>query len=436
MKKSWGVHMRPEKLRLAALVAALLVPFGLLHAFVLAEICIGIADVLFLAHSALARDWRWTKPLWLRVALLWWVWLLLCSTPLPLPGFGVAGWGHGFIQALVVIRLILFTAALQSWLLTTQAARRAAWVILALCCVWIGLESWQQYLTGTNIFGNKRWGDGSLTGPFWKPRAGALYAHLLFIALLPPLAALLAKPGWRGRAGGLALAVLGVATSVLIGQRMGVALTGLGLFVTAAFMPRLRLPAIICVAVAAAVLVATPIISPATHSKLVGETQQNFHHFSQSPYGEIYTRATVMGLQSPWHGWGYNGYRADCALPRFDGGLPALGIPPTSLQLLACIQHPQNFYVQAFVDSGFPGLILFIALVLVWTWDLLRGLFRTPDPLRVGLFIAVLNFTWPIASTDQFPVMYMLGWLFFFLGFGLACADIAPKSSVTDPANV
>jgi hypothetical protein len=419
-------------MRQVALVAALLVPFGLLHAFVLAEICIGLVGVLFLARSALTGDWGWTKHLWLRVALVWWVWLVLCSTPLPLPGFGVAGWHQGFAQAFVIIRLILFTAALQSWLLTTTGARRAAWVMLALSCVWIGLESWQQYLTGKNIFGDPRWGDGSLTGPFWKPRAGALYSHLLFIAMLPAAAALLARPGWRGRAGGLALALLGVVTSVLIGQRMGVALTGLGLFVTAICMPRLRLPAVACAAVAVAVLVATPIISPATHSKLVGETQHNFHHFSQSPYGEIYTRSTVMGLQSPWHGWGYNGYRVDCPLPRFDGGLPALGIPPTSLQLLACIQHPQNFYVQAFVDSGFPGLILFIALVLVWTRDLGRGLLRIPDPLRVGLFIGVLNYTWPIASTDEFPTMYMLGWMFFFLGFGLACANIATTKESKD----
>ncbi len=45
--------MRPDMLRRIALAAALLVPLGLLHAFVLAEICIGIVDVLFLAmHGA------------------------------------------------------------------------------------------------------------------------------------------------------------------------------------------------------------------------------------------------------------------------------------------------------------------------------------------------------------------------------------------------
>ena len=48
---------------------------------------------------------------WVALALLWWGWLLVCSTPLPLAGFGVAGWDKGFVQALVVIRLLVFAAA-------------------------------------------------------------------------------------------------------------------------------------------------------------------------------------------------------------------------------------------------------------------------------------------------------------------------------------
>ncbi len=424
--------MLDKRLRQIALFATLLVPLGLLHAFVMAEICVAITDILFLVHSARTGGFAWVKRPWFIVALLWWGWLMICSLPLPWPGFGVAGWLLGFAQAVVVIRLLLFTAALQNWLLTSARARRVAWIVLALSAAWIGLESWQQYLTGTNIFGDPRWVDGSLTGPFWKPRAGPLYAHLLFVALLPVVAALFARPGWRGRVAGLALVVLGAATAVLIGQRMGVALTGMGLVVAAFFMPRLRLPAILAVVVGVAVLLATPVISPATHGKLVGETTHNFDHFSKSPYGEIFTRATVMGLQSPWHGWGYNGYRVDCHLPRFDPGLPWLGIGPTSLQKAACILQPQNFYIQSFADAGFPGLILFTALMLIWTFQPLRGLLRRPDPLRVGLFIAVLNFTWPIASTDEFPTMYMLGWFFFVLGFALACTDIAVKSPETD----
>jgi hypothetical protein len=408
-----GKYARP-----LALFATMLVPLGLLHAFVLAEICIALTDVLFIVEMARTKNIAWAKQPWFIASMLWWAWLVFCSNPF----FRTDGWAMSLGEALVILRLILFTVALQTWVLTTPNARRAAWLMLALSCLWIGLESWQQLLTGRNIFGNPRWGDGSLTGPFWKPRAGQLYSHLLFTAMLPPVLALFARPGslWRGAA--MALAILGVVTSVLIGQRMGTLLTGLGLVTAAFFIPQLRRVAIIAVIIAAIVLIATPLISPPTYGKLIGETSKNMSHFALSPYGELFTRGTVMGLASPWHGWGYNGFRAFCPEPQFGGGLPALGIAPTSLALGACNLHPQNFYIQAFADAGFPGLALFIIMNLIWLKTLATGLWRTKSPSRVGLLIGVLTYSWPLASTDAFPTLYMMGWLFFLLGLGLAHA--------------
>jgi len=418
--------------RTVALCIALLVPLGLLHAFVLAEICIALTDVMFLTEMARTKNTAWAKQPWFIVAMLWWAWTVFCSGPY----FSTAGWVLSFFEALVIIRLIVFTVALQSWLLTTPKARRAAWLLLALSCLWIGVEAWQQYITGKNIFGNPRWADGSLTGPFWKPRAGQLYAHLLFTALLPPVLALFARnsPVWR--IAGVSLAVLGVVTSVLIGQRMGTLLTGMGLATAALFIPQLRRAALFAAVIAVTVLVATPYISPPTYGKLVGETSQNLSHFWLSPYGELFTRATVMGLHSPWHGWGYNGFRAFCPEPQFNGGLPALGIAPTSLALFACGLHPQNYYIQAFCEAGFPGLILFTVLNLIWLQRLATGLWRrSKSPVRVGLFIGVLTFSWPLASTDAFPALYMLGWFFFLLGLGLAHAHISANPIIPDTAN-
>jgi len=423
-----------ERLRQVALVAALLVPLGLLHAWVLAEICIGVVDVLFLVEAARGRGFAWARQPWFMVALLWWGWLTLCSLPLPGLGLVTAGWKLGFLQALVVPRFFVFTAALADWVLTTPGARRAAWLTLAATSLWIGVEAWQQYLTGSNLFGDHRWNDGSLTGPFYKPRAGALYAHLLFAAMLPPVLAMLSKPGAAWRAGAIALAGLGVVTSVLIGQRMGVVLTAVGMAGTALLIPQLRRVTLVLLVLAVLVLLATPVISPPTYAKLVGETYRNLHHFTLSPYGELYTRATVMGLASPWHGWGYNGFRALCPLPQFGGGFPALGIAPTLLGLGACNLHPHNFYFQAFADAGVPGLILFAAMIAVWLTTLARGMGRNPAPLQAGLFMAVVTFVWPLGSADAFPILYMSGWLFFVFGLALAVNRASAAAGLGQPA--
>ncbi len=414
---------RDVNLRTPALILVLAAPLGLLHAFLLAEICIGLTDILFVAEMARQRNFAWARRPWFIAAMLWWLWLLICSAPF---GFTTAGWFMSFAQAFVIIRFIVFTAALESWVLTTRASRRAAAIALGLSCLWIGLESWQQYLTGSNIFGDPRWADGALTGPFWKPRAGALYAHLLFIGLIPAAMALLAR-GRAGRFAAAALIVLGVVTSVLIGQRMGTAYTLLGDATMALLIPRLRRAALIAFAAAIVVTLLTPLISPPTHAKLVLETGQNMGHFTASPYGQLMLRAVTMGLNSPWHGWGYNGFRAFCPQPRFATGF---GLPPTQLSLGACNLHPHNYYLQAFTDAGFPGLFLFIILNAIWLFNLFRGLPRNPDAWRAGLFIAALTFAWPFGSTDEFPTLYMPGWMFLILGLGLALR----RSGVPDPA--
>ena len=416
-----------------SLIATLLVPFGLLHAFVLAEICIGITDALFALEMLRQTSFSWTKKKWFIFAILWWVWLLFCSTPLPLSGFGVAGWRISFAGALVVIRLLVFALALQSWVLTTARAQRLLWLMLALSCLWIGVECWQQYLTGKNIFGNHRWPDGALTGPFWKPRAGALFGHLIFVALLPPVLWLHNRPEIWLRVGGYALVILGVVTSVLIGQRMGVVDTLLGLVLLALLVAPLRRATIFAVIAGSAVLLATPIIAPSTHAKLVGETSRQISHFTESPYGELWTRATTMGLASPWHGWGYNGFRVNCPQERFASGLPALGIAPTTIELGSCNLHPHNYYLQAFTDAGVPGLILFTLMNLALVGASFPGWGRGQEPLRIASFIGVFTFTWPFGSTDEFPTLYILGWMFLLTGLALAPDRIA-EAPIKDAA--
>ncbi len=415
-----------------AIVLTCVLAVCLLHTRSGSEIVIVGIDLLFVAAlvRGLAPDFR--QP-WLIVALAWWGWEVVCSTPIPALGLGASGW-HGFAEAVALLRFIVLVAALQLWVLTTAAARRAAWAAIALSCLWIGLESWQQYLLGHNIFGDRRWPDGSLTGPFWEPRAGAPYAHLLWAAVLPVALPLLARRSRGARLAAVLLAVLGLATSVLIGQRMPTLLALLALATSALFLPRLRPAALVAVCIGAVLLAATPIISPPTYHKLVLHFISQMGRFAVSPYGELYTRAATMGLAAPLHGYGFDGFRLFCPQPQFAGGFPPLGIAPTTLALAACNIHPHNFYLQALVEAGFPGLALFAALNLAWLLALGRGLWRRPEPLRVGLFAGVLTYAWPLASTDNIAILPHIGWLLLMLGLGLAAAHM-PRQPELEPSH-
>jgi O-antigen ligase len=142
-------------------------------------------------------------------------------------------------------------------------------------------------------------------------------------------------------------------------------------------------------------------------------------NFGSSHYGFIYERSTVIALQHPWTGRGYDGFRTGCPLSRYG----EVALEEASTQFAArdvCAPHPHNFYLQAVTDAGFPGLLLFCALALTWMVSLAKGLGRDPEPLRVGLFASILIQLWPIASTSSFFSMPMGGWFFLLLGWGLA----------------
>ena len=415
---SFRAGRHAARLDRAALIALLATPLLLLHAHGFAEASIGVVDVCFLARSAIARDWGWLRTTWLRIGLAWWGWVVLCSLPIPALGTGEGG-VPSLIQAVATLRFLLLVAAIEHAVLRAPAARRWMFGIVAASAAWIGVQSLFQFAIGVNFFGQPIGADGELTGPFGKPRAGPPLSRIIFPALIPPVAWLLARPGVAAKLGAYALLLAGLCVMVLIGQRMPLLLTGLGLLVAALLLRRLRPVVLVAGAAAVALLAATIVVSPPTYHRLVVKFSAQMDAFPTSQYGELYARALAIGEQHPIAGRGYDGFRTGCPEPRYfvpsfdgkdlDGGGAAI-----------CAGHPHNFYAQALADGGFVGLGLFAALALAWLAPLAHGLWRAPEPLRVALFASVLIQLWPLASTSAFTSMPMGGWFFVLLGWGLA----------------
>lgn len=388
---------------------ALLLPLFLLHGHGIADAIIAVSDILFLARSALVRDWAWLRRTWMRVGLLWWAWLVLCS----------ARWAGGqLVQAILIVRFLLLIAALESWVLRDAAVRRwLAWLVRA-AFLYIALQSAVQFATGRDLYGWPRGADGELTGPYREPRAGPVLSRLFFPALLPPVARWFAGPGWQPLWGAAAL-LAGVALMVLTGQRVPFLLVVLGLFVTALFMPRLRGPVLMALVGAGILLAASRVISPPAFHRQVEKFAYQMEHFRDSPHGLILARSLAIGDAHPFMGRGFDGFRDACKDPAYFQGWRGSPFADGGGALI-CVQHPHNHYLQAYVESGLPGLVLFCALVAAWLAALLPGLLRHPDPLRVALFVAALLHEWPIASSSSFESMPLSGWFFLLLGLGLA----------------
>ncbi len=402
----------------ASLVAALLMPVFMLHAFVLAEGAIALICVTFLTRSALLHEWQWARQGWFPLAMIWWLWLVFCS----LPGIGQGG-AHSLAEALLVVRYLVLVAALEYLVLRDPTARRWMANVVSACAAYIAVQTLIQFSFGANLFGAHRWGDGELTGPFTKPRAAAPLSRLLFPALLPPVAMLLQTPTFRRRFAAAALTVVAFAVVILIGQRMPLLLTILGMLVSALLLRQLRPIALAALVLGAVLLAASPIVAPPTFYRLVTKFSTQMETFPSSPYGLLAARAVAMVEQHPWIGRGYDGFRDGCADPRyFHGWTWPTNPADDGGGLDGCNIHPHNHYMQAATDAGLPGLLLFSALVVTWLAMLGRGLWRDPEPLRVGLFVAFLIQQWPLASTSNAFAIELGGLSFLLLGFGLAAA--------------
>ena len=403
-----------------ALAATLILPAFIMHGRGVAEVLIGVVDVLFLAHCLIRRDWGWVRSRWVWVAGAWWGWLVVCS----LPGVGIGG-VKSLVQALVMVRFLLFVAALEHAVLVERAARRWLQWVLNACTLYIAGQTLLQLATGQNLQGYPRRDSGELTGPFENARAGAPLSRLLFPTMLPWLDRL-------GRAGGLVLTVAGVGVVVLIGQRMPLLLTVFGLVVAALMLPRLRLATVVALGVGALLLAASAVAVPPTFYRLVTKFSAQMENFPASDYGLIGARAAFIALDHPVFGQGFDGFRNACPDPRYfrsvvperpDGGGEEI-----------CNIHPHNHYLEAVTNAGFPGLVLFSAMIVAWLRELGRGLWRNPDPLRVGLLVSALIQEWPIASASGFTAVEIGGFFFLLLGYGLAVARAASSTSATLPA--
>jgi len=400
-----------------ALVAVLLLPLLLLHAHGVAEIAIGVADLCFLLRGAQTGDWAWLRTRW--------GWLVLCSLPIPGSSLGEGGTGS-LVQALATVRFLILVAAMEHLVLRTEAVRRWVYRLVAASAAWIVLNSVIQYVFGRNLIGWPPAAEGVLTGPFGTARAGPPMARIIIPAVLPPVAALLQRHRTRATAGAYALLLGSVAIMVLIGQRMPLVLTLFGLVIVAFLIRRLR-PLVLSAALAGALLLAaSPVVAPAAYYRLVEKFSTQMEHFAVSPYGQLYARAWEVGVRNPLTGMGFDGFDTGCPRPEyfrpsFDGSQRDGG------GAVICWDHPHNHYLQALDDGGFVGLLLFAAMEVAWLVPLARGLWRDPDPLRVGLFAAIFIQVWPIQSTTAFTSMPVGGWFFLLLGWAMAESRFRPR---------
>ena len=396
--------------------ATVLLPVFIFHARAAADAAVSITALLFLIESARCGVWHWLRRPWVIAALALWACIVI--------GALNTGPQASINQSLVAVRLFIFFAALEEWVLPDQQVQRWLTWSIRIMAGWLMLEVWQQYLTGHNLMGYPSWPNGGMnTGPFEKPRAGPVFIGMFIPALLPPALDLLKRADWKGFWGGCLIIALGLATMIVISQRMPLVLAIFGLFIAALIEKRMRLPVLIAACLGAVAIAALPAAAPQIYDRLVLEFGRQIAHFAEDNYGQIFTRATEIAIAHPWFGVGADGFRYLCDDPQYMHGLREYGIP-TALEQTAggCNLHPHNYYFQIAAAGGLLGLAAFVTMVVTALRRTSRlAASEVPNQQRM-LFVALCVSFWPIASTLSLFVLDAGGWVFLFMGWALAAS--------------
>lgn len=398
---------------LAAMVAGALIPWVVIASRSAAEVVVAGLAAGFVLHLLVTRDTAPLRAPWFLLAMAYWAWLVLTTAlagAAPAQMVAALGWG----------RFPLATMAVAAWALATPRGRRLAFWALAGAVGFVALEVWLQFVFGHGLTRAGNALPGYLSGPFLRPRAGGYLSVTLWPVLLPAVVALAAWGLW-GRGAGVLVVALAVGAVVLAGQRSPLALVLLGLGLSALVLRPLRAPAVMAVLGAAAMLGLAAVLAPITFHRYAVHLPQLLAGFPETHYGQILARALAMVEAQPWLGAGAEAFRTGCYDPRFHIGWGGAGDGGGAAM---CVPHVHHFYLEALVDAGIPGLLLFTASVLALLWALGRG--AMGDPLRVGLFLAALVAFWPVATAGAYAGIDQAGLRVFLVGLGLSLAARRP----------
>jgi len=403
----------------------LLIPFALVTGPALPDILLVLFSIVFIyiffKHKK-KFDFKFEN--WMIVAFILWLWFLFIS-------FFSINFYISISDALIFIRFILFL--IFSYLIFLNLSNKIYLFYLNLIfflCILISIDTLFQFYNysyfngfGKDLIGRMPEGlYGRLSGPFTDLVPGSFLSRFIFfIFLLIYLHYDLIKNNY------LLIFIYSISLSLILsviyfsGERMGLATTCLGMILCIIFSKKIRLVLFFSIIISLLFISINLKFHPhynnyeilsssAEHEGLVikrtfdcnkkevcektFKTQPNFievlKDFKNSAYGEIYLTSYQMWKDNIFLGIGLNNFKELCN----DKNKYA-----KYHKNFGCTTHPHNFYLQALLETGLIGFIIFCSFVfsIFYKVNTIKSL-----SLRIILFAALISIFWPIMATGSF----------------------------------
>lgn len=364
-----------------------LLPLLLLFSRAIADVTVLLVGLIFLLRSYQINDWRWTKHLWFKPSIGFWLYLLLVNTPLSIDI------SDSLIHAFAYIRWPLFAAALAYWLLNNEQNQHNLLIALLFVSFLIMADTSLQYFTGQDLLGHTTPTSTRLTGPYSRPIPGIMLLRVLFIGMfaaimLPPIS----NANYRLKFI-LSMICIGLVFMFITGERMALMLFVSGSVVIAC---GLLFTTKVCIAKTVIGIIGAVslccmlfIIAPETAERSIFSIATKLNNFTHSDYGVVFRAAYIAWQENIVFGSGFHTYKTICE----NLGVLAILGKEWGMQC----SHPHNLYLQIAAETGLIGLFLFSLSIVSIYYQAIHRFISTKHWLAASLSFTVLSVCfWPL----------------------------------------
>ena len=365
-----------------------------------ADLWLTLICFIFLARCIKRKDWSWVNQIWFKSALALWIYGLFSATTSPDPLFT-------FQQGFVWIRFPLYAVAAQVWLAKDRDIR-----VIMLLSILLGLLIMCAILIAETIIEPKirlTWPYGDLVpGGYVSKFSVPLFFILMAIAV--------SKKNKAGMLSGF-IGLLSIAVSALTGERTNFLIRACGgALASIIWKPKILMFSTLVLIEVLAVLAlffTRPDLSDRFNRQFLNAIPL-LNTSDDNPYWGAWRGGIQQGIFNPIKGIGPSGTRNTCET--LDTRLPKW-LPGKNY----CGNHPHNFYVQLFAETGILGLligcIMFVSIIL----SCYRARKYTFDcPMAATAFVVPLALFFPIQQFGSFYGQWGNLFTWFAIGFAIS----------------
>lgn len=372
----------------------ILLPFLYLIERSPADIGLSLIVLLFIVRSAIRGDWQWMK-------IRWWQTCFMLAFVAAVSGAASALPLISVFESIAWLRFPLF-AVTSAYLLSQY--KKTSYLSYVSSCIGIGTMFCilaAEIVVNYDSWSNASMGLGArLYWPYGDPVSGnylakfGLACFLVMIAQVKSLIDCRATTPSSIQSGNLLIAssfILGLFIFTLLsGERMNtlIVLCSGGLAVLLVFRNSIKSLAIIFVA-AALVFSVVFLSNPYLYLKFTFAFYEQISNLSSSGYWHLWMTGLDAFASAPALGIGPGNFRYLCN-----------DIPSIISSVQRCDNHPHNFLIQIFGETGILGGLIYAAFYLSLIWHLFSC--RHKSVFHSVLFIVPLALFFPLKSNADF----------------------------------